>query len=143
MSRYNVMKECFESIASYQSPQWQLIMDIISRYLMIINSSINIIIYCWGGKTFKSVLLAVVLRRELQPQQVTNICILKKLSPNLMLFFSFKVLRIQQETRIIVVNSVSRHPKWNKMVLEKWIFFRTFQPRLLRHMCKLLSVVIF
>ena len=60
--RYEVMKNCFESddIGDYQLPEWQLIMDYFSRFLMIISSSINIIIYTWSGEEFKQVLFATL-----------------------------------------------------------------------------------
>ena len=55
-SRYNLMVDCFNSPASsYHGPEWQLIVDILARYMAVINSSINFIIYCVFGKKFRSV----------------------------------------------------------------------------------------
>ena len=63
------MRACFESEAGiYKYPEWQLNMDIVSRFLMVINSSINIIIYCWSGKQFKAVLLSILTRNEVDYQ---------------------------------------------------------------------------
>ena len=67
--RYNVMRACFESEAGiYNYPEWQLNMDIVSRFLMVINSSINIVIYCWSGKQFKAVLISIVTKNEVDYQ---------------------------------------------------------------------------
>ena len=46
------------------------ILVVLGRYLMVINSSINIIIYCWGGKQFKAVLLSMICCRRIEDQQV-------------------------------------------------------------------------
>ena len=46
-------------------PEWQVTSDIFCRYLMIISSSINIVIYCWGGKQFKTVLMSIICGREI------------------------------------------------------------------------------
>ena len=55
--RYNLMVECFNSsAASYYGPEWQLVVDMLARYLAVVNSSINVIIYCVAGKQFRSVL---------------------------------------------------------------------------------------
>ena len=56
-----MMVECFSSPAgSYYGPEWQLVVDIIARYLAVINSSINFIIYCVAGNQFRSVLATVL-----------------------------------------------------------------------------------
>ena len=44
------------------------ILLVLGRYLMVINSSINIIIYCWGGKQFKAVLLSLICCRRIEDQ---------------------------------------------------------------------------
>ena len=63
------MRACFESEAGiYNYPEWQLNMDIVSRFLMVINSSVNIVIYCWSGKQFKAVLLSILTRNEVDYQ---------------------------------------------------------------------------
>ena len=55
------MVECFSSPAgSYFGPEWQLVVDMIARYLAVINSSINFIIYCLAGKQFRRVLATVL-----------------------------------------------------------------------------------
>ena len=43
-------------------------MDIVSRFLTVINSSVNIFIYCWGGKKFKVVLISILSKREVDYQ---------------------------------------------------------------------------
>ena len=51
------MVDCFNSPdSSYYGPEWQLVVDILARYIAVINSSINFIIYCVAGKQFRSVL---------------------------------------------------------------------------------------
>ena len=63
------MRACFESEAGiYNYPEWQLNMDIVSRFLMVINSSINIVIYCWSGKQFKAVLVSILTKNEVDYQ---------------------------------------------------------------------------
>ena len=55
------MVECFTSLAaSYYGPEWQLLVDMFARYLAVLNSSINFIIYCVAGKQFRSVLVTVL-----------------------------------------------------------------------------------
>ena len=50
------MVECFESPAGeYFVPEWQMVLDMITRYLAVINSSSNFIIYCVAGKQFRRV----------------------------------------------------------------------------------------
>ena len=41
-------------------PEWQFVMDHAARYLVLLNSSINFIIYCLAGNQFRSVLLSTV-----------------------------------------------------------------------------------
>jgi hypothetical protein len=54
------MVECFNSpAASYYGPEWQLVVDMFARYLAVVNSSINFIIYCVAGKQFRNVLLTL------------------------------------------------------------------------------------
>ena len=75
------MRACFESEAGiYNYPEWQLNMDIVSRFLMVINSSINIVIYCWSGKQFKAVLVSIVTKNEVDYQVCNSVCICIKLS---------------------------------------------------------------
>ena len=64
--RYNLMVDCFNSpAATYNGPEWQVVMDVLARYLAVINSSINFIIYCVAGKQFRYVLLNLLhLRSE-------------------------------------------------------------------------------
>ena len=50
------MVECFNSpAASYYGPECQLVVDMLARYLAVVNSSINFIIYCVAGKQFRNV----------------------------------------------------------------------------------------
>jgi hypothetical protein len=49
------MVECFNSpAASFYGPEWQLVVDMFARYLAVINSSINFIIYFVAGKQFRN-----------------------------------------------------------------------------------------
>jgi hypothetical protein len=62
------MVECFNSPeASYYGPEWQLVVDMFARYLAVLNSSINVIIYCVAGKQFRNV-LSNLLHLKLNPQ---------------------------------------------------------------------------
>ena len=55
------MVECFSSPAGeYFAPEWQMLVDLINRYLAVVNSSVNFIIYCVAGKQFRSVLSSML-----------------------------------------------------------------------------------
>ena len=55
------MVKCFDSpFISYFVPELQLVVDMITRYLAVINSSINFIIYCLAGSQFRHKLLDIV-----------------------------------------------------------------------------------
>jgi len=69
ISRYEVIRACHEEVGNYMPPEWQVTSDIFCRYLMIISSSINIVIYCWGGKQFKTVLMSIICGREIPIQK--------------------------------------------------------------------------
>ena len=57
------MVECFNSpAASYYGPEWQLVVDMFARYLAVVNSSINFIIYCLAGSQFRHNLLDMVMK---------------------------------------------------------------------------------
>ena len=63
--RYNLMVECFTSPpGEYFAPEWQMVVDMINRYLAVVNSSINFIIYCVAGKQFRSVLSSMLKIRR-------------------------------------------------------------------------------
>ena len=54
------MVDCFNSpVGQYFVPEWQLLVDIIARYLAVLNSSINFIIYCVAGKQFRGILARI------------------------------------------------------------------------------------
>ena len=56
ISRYKLMVDCFNSpVGTYFGPEWQHMVDIMARYLAVLNSSINFIIYCVAGKQFRNV----------------------------------------------------------------------------------------
>ena len=58
--RYSLMVECFNSPAGqYVQPQWQLLVDMVARYLAVLNCSTNFIIYCIAGKQFRAILAGV------------------------------------------------------------------------------------
>ena len=57
--------------AYYHGPEWQLVVDILGRYLAIVNSSVNFVIYCLAGKQFRSVLVTLLhLKKETTVQNV-------------------------------------------------------------------------
>ena len=48
------MLGCFESPAGrYLGPAWQILVDVLSRYLAVLNSSINFVLYCLMGRHFR------------------------------------------------------------------------------------------
>ena len=60
LCRYRLVVHCVLSSPSYMVPEWQFVMDHAARYLVLLNSSINFIIYCLAGNQFRSVLLSTV-----------------------------------------------------------------------------------
>ena len=59
------MVKCFDSpFGSYFVPELQLVVDMITRYLAVINSSTNFTIYCVAGKQFRRVLAILVHPRS-------------------------------------------------------------------------------
>ena len=51
------MVDCFNSsVGTYFGPEWQHMVDIMARYLAVLNSSINFIIYCVADKKFRQIL---------------------------------------------------------------------------------------
>ena len=69
------MVDCFNSPAGmYFGPEWQQLVDMIARYLAVLNSSINFIIYCVAGKQFRSVLVTVLhLKTETTIQHLAEV----------------------------------------------------------------------
>ena len=67
--RYSLMVDCFNSpTGQYFGPQWQLLVDMVARYLAVLNSSINFIIYCVAGKQFRTILAEIFHIRNAQVQ---------------------------------------------------------------------------
>ena len=59
--RYSLMVACFNTQAGrYMGPEWQLLVDIVARFMVVLNSSINFIIYCAAGKQFRSILAGIL-----------------------------------------------------------------------------------
>ena len=51
------MIDCFNSpVGKYFGPEWQHLWDIMARYLAVLNSSINFIVYCVADKKFRCIL---------------------------------------------------------------------------------------
>lgn len=50
----------------YMSPQWQLLMDLVARYLAVLNSSVNFCLYCMMNRQFRTELYEILsfLKRE-------------------------------------------------------------------------------
>jgi len=67
ISRFRVVVLCVLSSYNYSVPEWQWVMDQVARYLVVLNSSINFIIYCLAGKQFRCVLLATFFSRQESP----------------------------------------------------------------------------
>ena len=58
--RIPTILKCFESGTFYFPPINQWLVDFLARYLAILNSSINFIIYCLVGSQFRNVLLEIL-----------------------------------------------------------------------------------
>ena len=72
------MIDCFNSpLGKYFGPEWQHLVDMIARYLAVLNSSINFIIYCVAGKQFRNILANIF---QLQTSPLGNIDQLVKLN---------------------------------------------------------------
>ena len=56
LCRFRLVVHCVLSSPSYAVPEWQFVTDLAARYLVLLNSSINFIIYCLAGNQFRSVL---------------------------------------------------------------------------------------
>ena len=56
--------ECYESSCYYYLSPKRWAMDIIIRYLVMLNSSINFIIYCFVGSNFRNTLKQIFLKVE-------------------------------------------------------------------------------
>ena len=78
--RYGLMVNCFDSpFGSYFVPESQLVVDMVMRYLAVINSSSNFIIYCMAGKQFRRV-LATLLHLRSRPSE-HNVAAVRIISP--------------------------------------------------------------
>ena len=75
------MVKCFDSpFGSYLVPESQLVVDMVSRYLAVINSSSNFIIYCLAGKQFRTVFAILLHLRS--GQSVHNLTAVKYITKN-------------------------------------------------------------
>ena len=61
-------------------PNWCSQLSHVSNILLVLNSSVNIVIYCWSGKQFKAVLVSIVTKNEVDYQVCNSVCICIKLS---------------------------------------------------------------
>lgn len=53
-TRFRMILKCFSSIGHYVAPSWQLQLDLIARYMAVLNSSVNFLIYCVAGRQFRT-----------------------------------------------------------------------------------------
>ena len=56
--------ECFERQCPYHISTKRWLLDSLVRYMVMLNSSINFIIYCFVGSSFRSTLMMLLLRKE-------------------------------------------------------------------------------
>ena len=57
VTEMNAVKKCFEQGKNYELTKETYILDFIARCLVILNSSVNFLIYCLAGSEFRSKLL--------------------------------------------------------------------------------------
>ena len=57
VTELNTVKKCYEHGQNYEVPKQTYILDFIARFLVILNSSVNFLIYCLTGSAFRSKLL--------------------------------------------------------------------------------------
>ena len=56
----NTVERCYEAGEDYHMPMVPIILDFIARFLVVLNSSINFVIYCVFGSQFREELAAIV-----------------------------------------------------------------------------------
>ena len=64
--------KCQTNNQSYYPPTDQFIADFLARYLTVLNSSVNVLIYCMVGPQFRNVLLKTLGLREI-PEETRSI----------------------------------------------------------------------
>ena len=57
VTELNTVKKCYEHSQDYELPKQTYILDFIARFLVILNSSVNFLIYCLAGSEFRSKLV--------------------------------------------------------------------------------------
>ena len=54
VTQLRVVKQCFENGLDYQVSKQTYILDFLARFLVILNSSVNFLIYCLVGAEFRA-----------------------------------------------------------------------------------------
>merc|ERR1719225_1957965 len=66
-TRVRTILTCFSSVGHYVAPSWQLQLDLVARYMAVLNSSVNFLIYCMAGRQFRNG-LKLMLRIKSSPR---------------------------------------------------------------------------
>ena len=56
--------ECYERQCPYHISKKRWLMDSLARYMVMLNSSINFIIYCFVGSSFRSTLIELLVKKD-------------------------------------------------------------------------------
>ncbi|XP_023333939.1 FMRFamide receptor, partial [Eurytemora carolleeae] len=73
VSSIGTILRCYSNNLKYYTPTWQWCADSVARYLAVVNSSINFLIYCLAGSQFRSELKKTLgMCRGSQSSPVTN-----------------------------------------------------------------------
>jgi len=60
VTQLKIVEKCFKNNLEYHMPKLTYILDFVARFLVILNSSINFLIYCMVGSEFRSNLFAMM-----------------------------------------------------------------------------------
>ena len=60
VTQLKVVEKCFKNNLEYHMPKLTYILDFVARFFVILNSSINFLIYCMVGSEFRSNLFAMM-----------------------------------------------------------------------------------
>ena len=66
VTELNIVKKCYEHGQNYEVPKQTYILDFIARFLVILNSSVNFLIYCLAGSEFRSKLFIWIGWRKME-----------------------------------------------------------------------------
>ena len=76
VTRLNTVEQCFEADEDYHVSKLTYILDFVARFLVVLNSSINFVIYCFVGSQFRIELSAMLRKTILARCSFIKVCIL-------------------------------------------------------------------